>query len=57
MNEQLYIDGKRQPVASLEAALAALKAGKNVIAVDSAGCVAEITSRQFRKARNRRAAR
>ena len=57
MNEQLYIDGKRQPVATLEAALAALKAGKNVIAVDSAGCVAEITSRQFRKARNRRASK
>ena len=57
MNEQLYIDGKRQPVATLEAALAALKAGKNVIAVDSAGCVAEIATKQFRKQRNRRASK
>ena len=57
MKEQLYVDGKRQPVATLEAALSALKAGKNVIAVDSAGCVAEITTKQFRKQRTRRASK
>lgn len=47
MKDTLYIDGKRQPVASLKAAHAAIKAGKVVVVVDSANVAAEVTPKKL----------
>lgn len=50
MKERAYIDGKRQPVPSLNAAISALKAGRVVVVMDGAGVASEVTPKQWLRA-------